>query len=125
MSARARTSGVRFGTALALAASALWTPIAFSALDMPLVGRAGEHLTDTEDPTLRPSIEQRSLRPTPRGASGAQYVSRAQAAALAREQFGGRVLDVRWTGADYRVKLLQAGSVRIVTIADIPDNKAE
>lgn len=50
----------------------------------------------------------------------AQHLSRAQAAAQARELHGGRVLSVRWTGHDYRVKLLRQGEVRIVRIADAP-----
>lgn len=55
----------------------------------------------------------------------AQHVNRAQAAAQARDQHGGRVLSVRWTGDDYRVKLLRRGEVRIVRIADAPPEQED
>lgn len=55
----------------------------------------------------------------------AQHVSRAQAAAQARNEHGGRVLSVHWTGDDYRVKLLRHGEVRIVRIADAPPEQED
>ncbi|WP_420427131.1 hypothetical protein [Algiphilus sp.] len=109
-----------------IATCALFSPSAQSALDLPLVGRAGEALPE---PMERPSVELpeagETVRPMQHDIPDAQFITRARAADLARKQYGGRILDVRWTGTDYRVKLLRSGSVRIVTIADIPDNKAQ
>lgn len=109
-----------------LAICALFSPSVHSALDLPLVGGAGKPLPEAID---RPSIESReegrAVHPMQHNRPAAQHITRARAADLARKLHGGRVLDVRWTGTDYRVKLLQSGSVRIVTIADIPDNKAQ
>ncbi|MBY8965731.1 hypothetical protein KHP57_08415 [Algiphilus sp. NNCM1] len=103
----------------------LCSPVAHAALDLPLVGRAGASLHEAMDqPSIESPAKGRTVYPSPHDMPAAQHVTRARAADLARKQYGGRVLDVRWTGADYRVKLLRSGSVRIVTIADIPDNKA-
>lgn len=54
------------------------------------------------------------------GTGAARHLNRSQAAAVARRQHGGRVLAVRWTGKDYRVKLLRGGEVRIVHVPDAP-----
>lgn len=104
---------------------ALWAPSAHAALDLPLVGRAAEDIPVEFERRTESALEPRTLRPARRETPAAEYVSRARAAELARQQYGGRVLDVRWTGTDYRVKLLQSGNVRIVTIADDPNNNAQ
>lgn len=100
-----------------------WTPGAYSALDLPLVGRAAGDIPVEVDRRTDDLMDRRTLPPAQRETHAAEHVSRAQAAERARKQYGGRVLDVRWTGTHYRVKLLHSGNVRIVTIADEPNNK--
>jgi len=118
-------SGMLRTAVTVLAGATLWAPCAYSALDLPLIGRTADDLpADLEDRTTAP-LEQRTLGPAQHQRPAAEHVSRARAAELARQKYGGRILDVRWTGTDYRVKLLQSGNVRIVTIADDPNNKAQ
>ncbi|MBI2382909.1 MAG: peptidase [Gammaproteobacteria bacterium] len=48
----------------------------------------------------------------------AEHLTPRQAARIAQERYGGRVLDVRPAERGYRVKLLKDGEVRVVHIAD-------
>ena len=53
-----------------------------------------------------------------KGPSNGQSMSARQAGELARKRYGGQVLDVRPSGnGSYRVKLLNRGEVRTVTIS--------
>lgn len=59
--------------------------------------------------------------PRGRGPGGGHSMSAEQAAEQARKNYGGRVLDVRplrSNGGGYRVKLLDRGEVRSVTIPE-------
>lgn len=74
------------------------------AVSAPLPGDAGEP----------------SPRAVPRNETGHPRIGPAQAAARARQRYGGRVLDVtlerRGTRPHYRVKLLEDGNVRSVRV---------
>lgn len=61
--------------------------------------------------------------PRGHGGGGGHRMSAEQAAEQARKHYGGRVLDVRPLRSNeggYRVKLLDRGEVRSVTIPDAP-----
>lgn len=55
-----------------------------------------------------------------RGGKGEYQISREHAAKIARQRFGGRVLDIRPKKrnghADYRIKMLRDGRVRVFDI---------
>lgn len=102
-----------------------WAPCAYSELDIPFVDRAAGDIPVELDSRTDSLMDRRTLPSAQREAPAPEHVSRAQAAEQARQQYGGRVLDVRWTGSHYRVKLLQSGNVRIVTIADDPITNAQ
>lgn len=71
-----------------------------------------------EEMTLHPTADagDPDEAVSPASAERKPQLSAEGAARLAREEYGGRVLAVHWTGQRYRIKLLQRGEIRIVEI---------
>lgn len=99
------------GCPCALLLTVLATPAAL-AINTAAAGKPAVpavQLVAGEDTSLHPA---EGAEPAP----GKPQLSAEGAAHLAREEYGGRVLAVHWTGYRYRIKLLRRGEIRIVEI---------
>lgn len=121
---------------LLLAVAAVVSPVSAPALelaDTPL-GGATERLPESTLPPSRAGAREMQLdsqlthgrmrrnqeaeeEPVSKSRRDPPF-GRAEAAERARTEHGGRVLSVRWTGQNYKVKLLDKGEIRTVTVED-------